>query len=187
MESEEFDQIWIWIAPNTRDICGYYWAIAQLRDFSGRIFVLHLNNLPFINEKGNIFYPSFLSEIPSREFVKARKLARPVASAEFETDPDEWVRLASENKNLRILEGGKKIVQREDDYFDKSLLNFLQPVFQKIPRTVHHFIQKSSEKVNESFLTWRLRHLVSSGEAEQQGEMVRTLVKADDAEVIVSG
>jgi hypothetical protein len=187
MESEEFDQIWIWLAPNARDICGYYWAIGQLRDFMGRIFVLHLNNLPFINEKGNIFYPSSLSEIPSREFVKAKRLARPVSSAEFETDPDEWLRLASENKNLRILEGGKKIVQREDDYFDKSLLNFLQPVFQKIPRTVHHFLLKSSEKVNEVFLTWRLKHLVTSGEAEQQGETVRSLVKADDADVMVNG
>ena len=70
-----------------------------------------LNNLPFINEKGNVFYPVSLSEIPAREFVKARKLARPVSAAEFETDPDEWTRLASENKNLRVLEGGKKIIQ----------------------------------------------------------------------------
>jgi hypothetical protein len=187
MELEEFDQIWIWIAPNPRDICGYYWAIGQLKDFPGRIYVLHLNNLPFINEKGSIFYPNSLSEIPSREFVKAKRLARPVSPAEFETDPDEWLRMVSENKNLRILEGGKKIVQLEDDYFDKSLLNFLQPVFQKIPKTVHHFLQKSSEKVNESVLTWRLRNLVITGEAEQQGETIRSLVKSDNSELAVNG
>lgn len=187
MESEEFDQIWIWIAPNARDICGYYWAISQLSNFSGRIFVLHLNNLPFINDKGNIFYPSALSEIPSREFVKAKKLARPVSSAEFETDPDEWIRLASENKNLRLLEGGKKLLQKDDDYFDQSLLNFLQPVFQKIPKTVHHFLLKSSEKVNEIFLLWRLKQLILSGVAEQQGEMVRLMVNASEEGIIVNG
>ena len=187
MEQEEFDQIWIWIAPNARDLCGYYWVISQLKNFEGRIYVLHLNNLPFINEKGNIFYPGSLSEIPSREFVKAKKLARPVSSAEFETDPDEWTRLASENKNLRILEGGKKIIQQEDDFFDKSLLTFLQPVFQKISRTVHHFLLKSQGKANESFLTWRLKHMVNSGIAEQQGETVRLFVKASDESVIVNG
>ncbi len=62
-----------------------------------------------------------LSEIPVREFVKARKLARPVSPAEFETDPDEWTRLAAENKNLRQLDAGKKIIQREDDFYDRSL------------------------------------------------------------------
>ena len=180
MEAEEFEQIWIWVAPNAKDLCGYFWAIGQLKNFSGRIFVLHLNNLPFINEKGNVFYPSSLSEIPSREFVKAKKLARPVSSAEFETDPDEWTRLASENKNLRVLEGGKKLIQHEDDYFDKFLLGFLQPAFQKIPRTVHHFLLKSPEKVNESFLIWRMRQLISSGVAEQQGEMVRQLLNTAD-------
>ena len=76
MTEEEFDQIWIWVAPNARDVCGYYWTIAQLKAFAGRIYVLHLNNLPFISEKGNVFYPNTLSEIPSREFIKAKKLAR---------------------------------------------------------------------------------------------------------------
>jgi hypothetical protein len=180
MDAEEFEQIWIWVAPNAKDLCGYYWLIGQLKNFSGRIYVLHLNNLPFINDKGNVFYPTSLSEIPSREFVKAKKLARPVSSAEFETDPDEWTRLTSANKNLRLLEGGKKIVQQEDDYLDKSLLTFLQPVFQKIPRTVHHFLLKSSEKVNEAFLAWRLKQLVSTGVAEQQGETIRQFVKAAD-------
>ncbi len=180
MEEEEFEQIWIWVAPNARDLCGYYWIIGQLKNFAGRIFVLHLNNLPFINEKGSVFYPGHLSEIPSKEFVKARKLARPVSLAEFETDPDEWTRFASENKNLRVLEGGKKIIQLEDDHFDRSLLNHLQPAFQKIPKTVHHFLLKSSEKANETFLIWRLKLLVSSGLVEQQGEMVRQFVKTAD-------
>ena len=57
MEEEEFDQIWIWMAPNVRDVCGYYWLISQLQEFSGRIYLLSLNNLPFIGEKGNVFYP----------------------------------------------------------------------------------------------------------------------------------
>jgi len=180
MEAEEFDQIWIWVAPNARDVCGYYWLIAQLQAFAGRIFVLHLNNLPFISDKGTVFYPVSLSEIPPREFIKAKRLVRPVTTAEFETDPDEWFRLASANKNLRLLEGGKKIIQQEDDYYDKSLLNFIQPVFQKIPRMMHQFLSKSNEKPNEFFLLWRLKQLVTSGAVEQQGETVRLFAKMTD-------
>jgi Domain of unknown function (DUF1835)/Protein of unknown function len=177
MEEEEFDQIWIWVAPNVKDVCGYFWLAAQLKAFSGRIYVLNLNNLPFISEKGHVFYPASLSEIPAREFIKAKNLARPVSSAEFETDPDEWYRLASENKNLRLLEGGKKIVQQSDDYYDRAILQFIQPVFQKIPRLVQQFLLKSPEKLNESFLLWRLKQLVTIGSAEQQGETIRGLVK----------
>lgn len=180
MGEEEFDQIWIWVAPNAKDVCGYYWAIAQLKAFTGRIYVLHLNNLPFISDKGTVFYPAFLAEIPAKEFIKAKRLSRPISAAEFETDPDEWQRICAEDKNLRLLEGGKKITQQEDDYYDKSLLNFLQPVFQKIPRTIHQYLLKSSEKTNETFLLWRLKQLVLSGVAEQQGEMVRQFVKAAD-------
>jgi hypothetical protein len=180
MVEEEFDQIWIWMAPNIKDVSGYFWLVTQLKEFSGRIYLLSLNNLPFINEKGHVFYPVFLSEIPSREFVKAKKLARLVSLAEFETDPDEWLRLAAENKNLRLLEGGKKIVQQSDDYYDRSIVHFLQPTFQKIPRTVQQFLLKSPEKLNESFLIWRLKQLVVSGVAEQQGETIKLIVKAAD-------
>jgi hypothetical protein len=180
MSEEEFDEIWIWIAPNAKDISGYYWMLSQLKDFVGRIFVLSLNNLPFINEKGAVFYPSTLAEIPPREFVKAKKLVRPVSAAEFETDPDEWTRLGAEQKNLRILEGGKKLVQKEDDYFDKTLSGFIQPAFQKMSRVLHAFGSKSNVKPNEIFLQWRLKQLNVSGVAEQQGDSIRLVMKTAD-------
>jgi len=81
---------------------------------------------------------------------------------------------------LRLLEGGKKIVQQADDYYDRSLLGFLQPVFQKIPRTIHQFLLKSPEKTNELFLLWRLKQLAVAGVIEQQGETVRLFVTAAD-------
>ena len=66
------------MAPNQHDVCGYYWLMNQLKEFEGRIYILSLNNLPFINDKGTIFYPRDLFEIPPKEFIKAKKLARPV-------------------------------------------------------------------------------------------------------------
>lgn len=180
MTEVEFDEVWIWIAPNAKDVSGYYWLLSQLNNFVGRIFVLSLNNLPFINEKGAVFYPSTLAEIPAREFVKAKKLVRLVSAAEFETDPDEWRRLGAEQKNLRILDAGKKLAQKADDYFDKALSGFLQPTFQKMSRVLHAFMTKSNVKPNEIFLQWRLKQLNASGITEQQGDTVRLLLKTAD-------
>jgi hypothetical protein len=173
MREEEFDQIWIWVTSNAQDTSGYYWLISRLNEFAGRIYVLSLNNLPFINDKGAVFYPTLLSEIPPREFIKAKKLARPVTLAEFETDPDEWTKLSQENKNVRVLEGAKKLIQQADDYYDGPLKKFINSDFQKTSRIIHHFISKSPVKTSEAFLLWRLQQLVANGEIEQQGELLR--------------
>ncbi|HEY4155854.1 MAG TPA: DUF1835 domain-containing protein [Puia sp.] len=173
MREEEFDQIWIWVASNARDVSGYYWLISQLNEFAGRIYLLSLNNLPFINEKGLVFYPTGLAEIPPREFIKAKKLARPVTLSEFETDPDEWTKFGGENKNIRTLEGAKKLVQQEDDYYDAPLKKFVTAEFQKPSRIINHFLSRSPVKTGETFLIWRLKQLLANAELEQQGELLR--------------
>src|ERR1051326_4208000 len=62
-------QVWMWAGQNQHDVCGYYWVMSQLKEYQGRIFNLYLNNLPFINEKGGIFYPNYLFEIQPKEFL----------------------------------------------------------------------------------------------------------------------
>ncbi len=93
LEENTDEEVWIWMAQNAHDVCGYYWLMTQLKELQGRIQVLYLNNLPFINEKGQIFYPTHLAEIQPKEFLKAKKLARPITLSEFEVDPDEWKKL----------------------------------------------------------------------------------------------
>ena len=56
LDENKNEELWIWMGQNQHDVCGYYWLISQLRDYQGRIVVLYFNNLPFINEKGQIFY-----------------------------------------------------------------------------------------------------------------------------------
>ena len=163
--------IWIWAAQNKHDVCGYYWLMSQLKEFQGRIFVLYLNNLPFINNKGNIFYPSNLFEIPAREFLKAKKLARPISPSEFEVDPDEWSRLCSENRGVRILEGGKKLQQYDYDFYDAELKKMITPEWQKGNKLIHHFLSKAQQTTGDAYLLWRLKQIASSGEVDVQGEL----------------
>ena len=131
LTNDESEMIWIWMGQNAHDVCGYYWLVSQLADFQGRIHLLYLNNLPFINEKGSIFYPDWLSQIQPKEFLKAKKLARPITTSEFEVDGDEWNKICEEDKMIRLLEGGKKIVQKELNYYDTELLKFVTNDFQK--------------------------------------------------------
>ncbi|HMI79854.1 MAG TPA: DUF1835 domain-containing protein, partial [Ferruginibacter sp.] len=78
LNTDPEETIWIWAAQNKHDVCSYYWLMSQLKEYQGRIFILYLNNLPFLNEKGNLFYPENLFDIPAKEFVKAKKLAREI-------------------------------------------------------------------------------------------------------------
>ena len=171
LKNNEEETLWIWVAPNKHDVSGYYWLMAQLKEFVGRIFILSLNNLPFINGKGNIFYPVNLFEIPPREFLKAKKLARPVTLSEFEIDPDEWVRIYNENKMVRILEGAKKLSQHDEDFYDKFLLEFITPDWQKASKVINQFLNKSKHTTGDAYMLWRLKELISNDTIDAQGEI----------------
>jgi hypothetical protein len=163
--------VWIWAAQNKHDVSGYYWLLHFMKEFQGRIFILYLNNLPFLNEKGQLFYPTWLSTIPPKEYLKAKKLARPITLSEFEVDPDEWLKLAAENKGVRILEGGKKLAQYEYDYYDADLRKFITADWQKASKIIHQFLSKNKQTTGDAYLLWRLKILAAAGGLEVQGEL----------------
>ena len=162
-------QVWIWIAPNQHDVCGYYWLISQLKEYAQRIFVLLLNNLPFINDKGAVFYPLDLHEIPPKEFIKAKKLARPVTISEFEFDSDEWKKLCNENSMVRIFEGAKKIVSKDEAYYDKNILAAINQEPQKLQKIFATLFGKIKVHTGDVFLAWRMKELAKEGKLEVQG------------------
>lgn len=171
MDADPAQLLWIWAAQNKHDVSGYYWLMSQLKDYQGRVFILYLNNLPFLNEKGQLFYPQWLSQIPPREFLKARKLARPITPSEFEVDPDEWMKLCRENRMVRLLEGGKKLVQQDEDYYDAELKKFVTGDWQKASKLISQFLHKAKETTGDAYLLWRLKQLLQSGIFDVQGDI----------------
>lgn len=163
--------IWLWVAQNKHDVSGYFWILHFMKEFQGRVFILYLNNLPFINEKGLIFYPSWLSQIPPKEYLKAKKLARPITLSEFEVDPDEWTKLCNEEKGVRILEGGKKLVQEEYDFYDAELKKFISTDWQKASKVIHQFLTKAKHTTGDLYILWRLKKLVEAGGYDVQGNL----------------
>jgi len=165
--------VWIWMGQNAHDVCGYYWLMSQLKDYQGRIFVLYMNNLPFINDKGQLFYPSTLHEIPPKEYLKAKKLSRPITQSEFEVDPDEWKMLCNQNAMVRVLEGGKKIAGRDADFFDKDILSGLTADAQKGAKAMHNILSKMKLKTGDVFLLWRMKELEAAEKIEITGDTTK--------------
>lgn len=171
LDEDKSKLVWIWAAQNKHDVCGYYWLVSQLKEYQGRIYILYLNNLPFINEKGAIFYPEWLSTIPPKEFLKARKLARPVTPSEFEVDPDEWTKICNEGKGVRLLEGGKKLLQTDYEFYDADLKKYITADWQKASRIIHQFLHKNKHTTGDAYLLWRLKLILSGGEFDIQGQL----------------
>ena len=167
------EEVWIWMGQNQHDVCGYYWLITQLSEYQGRIFVLYLNNLPFINEKGQIFYPTWLHEIQPKEFLKAKKLCRKVTLSEFEVDPDEWKKLSAENHYVRILEGGKKLAGKEVEFYDKDIMASLTNDWQKGNKAMFSILSKMKVKTGDVFLLWRMIELGKEEKLEINGNTAK--------------
>jgi hypothetical protein len=165
------EQVWIWAGQNQHDVCGYYWLISQLKEFQGRVMIIYLNNLPFINEKGQLFYPSWLNEIQPKELLKAKRLVRPVTLSEFEVDPDEWKRICEESAIVRILEGGKKIIGKDETFYDGEIMKNVSAEWQKATRLLTNTLHRMKIKTGDVFLMWRMKQLISQGKIEVLGNM----------------
>lgn len=179
LDADPAEQVWIWMGQNQHDVCGYYWFMQHFKDYQGTIQVIYLNNLPFINEKGQLFYPSWLGEIQPKELLKAKRLARPITTSEFEVDPDEWKKLCVENSTVRILEGGKKIVGREETFYDGEILKNLTNDWQKATRVLTNTLHRMKIKTGDVFIMWRMKDLISQGKIEVLGDINRSWKEFD--------
>ncbi|MFY8005361.1 MAG: DUF1835 domain-containing protein [Chitinophagaceae bacterium] len=173
LEENEQEFLWIWMAQNSHDVCGYYWLLAQLQAFKGRIYIIFLNNLPFINEKGGLFYPQYLHEILPKECVKAKKLAREIMPGEWELDEQEWQKHIQQKQYVRVLEGGKQLSGKKVDFFDSYILKEITADLQKLPKLINTILQKLPVKTGDSFLVWRIRILQALGKLKIEGNWER--------------
>lgn len=171
LDTEAETEVWIWMGQNQHDVTGYFWLMPQLKNYQGRIMILYLNNLPFINEKGQLFYPWSVHDILPKEALKAKKLARPVTLSEFETDPDEWKRLSEENSLVRILEGGKKIEGKEVSFYDGEILKNITADWQKATRLLSNTLHRMKIKTGDVFIMWRMKQLIKEGKIDTMGDV----------------
>ncbi len=172
---QDEEPLCLWMAPNANDVCAYFWLLTYTRPYPSLLHTIFINGLPFLNEKGQLFYPHSFTEVPPREFVKTKRLLREVSVAEYEVDGDEWQRLQDEHSMLRLYEGGKKITSQSNEKFDTPLMNSISSEFQKASKVLNEALKKIKEPCEASFLENRLRELIPLFSVETRGDINKSL------------
>lgn len=182
MSNQEDIGLYFWMAPCPADVCAYFWLLHYLKKHVGKLFLININGLPFLDQEGKLFYPDSFSYLPVKEIVKAQKLSRVLSPSEWEADGEEWEKLREENAGIRILEGGKKLSGKGIDFYDEKLVLPVTQQFQKTNRVIHQAISKYRIPTGDSFLRWRLEELVKDGKIVQENGMVKQAILATETE-----
>lgn len=159
-----------WMAPNATDVCRYFWLLPYFKNDPGRLHTIAISGLPFLNDKGQLFYPSHFAQIPPKEFIKTKRLLKEISPAEFETEGDEWLRLQRDETGLRVHEGGKKMVSKADNYIDAGLLLNMPGDWQKASKALNENNKKNQTNWPSGFVEWRIRTLIEQGQLELKGD-----------------
>ena len=72
---------------------------------------------------------------------------------------------------MRILEGGKKIVGKEDSFYDNELLKNITNDWQKATRVLSNTLHRMKIKTGDVFLMWRMKQLILQGKIETLGDV----------------
>jgi hypothetical protein len=171
---EEEEPFCLWLAPNVADVMAYIWLLPIFKKYPSVFHTINIIGLPFLNEKGQLFYPTNFAQIPAKEFSKTKRLLKEVTPAEYEVEGDEWSRLQQDATWARCHDGGKKISSKENDFYDHLLKSALTPDFQKAHKVVNDVVKKSMQLIPSTFFEYRLRRLIHQEAIALQGDISKT-------------
>lgn len=167
-------QLWIWMAPNAADVVAYYHSLRYLAKHVGRVSVINIAGLPFLDEAGKVFFPTAFDFVPPKEFVKARRLARLLTPAEWELDGEIWNQISGKSSFYRFLQKGKTITTEEETYFDRDILQTLRTGPVKAARLAHQLVAKQTLPTDEAALLYRIQKLAAAGNLLLNGDVLKS-------------
>lgn len=176
---EAKEPVCLWMAPCVSDVCAYYHLLTQFKDAPGVFHIINIDSLPFLNEKGAVFYPKNFSEILPKEFVKTKRLLKEVTPAHYEIDGEEWQKLQSENAMVRVYKGGKDIESADETFFDQALYLSVTKEAQRGSKIVRQALAKIDQTVSDLFLLERLHVMASNGQINCTSDNTTDLRKAE--------
>ncbi len=166
-------EAWVWMAGAPADVCAYHWLLGYLAKHGQKFKLVSAGGLPFLNSSGAVFYPRGFGEVAPREIVKARRLARPLATGEAEIDGENWAVLVGQDTGLRIHEGGKKLASKPVEHYDSILQSFITAQPQRASRVVNAAMSKHNLPTGDTWLGWRLRAMAEAGVVVASGDATR--------------
>jgi len=175
--------IHIWYANNAEEQTFLRFILYLLKDKTNDIFLhnstelYHAYKIPPENEEHNIYHSGGLAPEHYKLILEKEKTtAAPLTSAEKEFFQQEWEKLSNLTGVLRIwLDEVIKTVS--EDYFDSFILEILKELecekdehaFVKVGRLVGRILGELEEPIGDTFLEYRIRHLIYNGKLELKG------------------
>ncbi len=71
---------------------------------------------------------------------------------------------------MRFLEGGKKIVGKDFNFYDAEILSNITAETQKLPRVLSNTINRMKIKTGDVFIVWRISEMAVDLKIELTGE-----------------
>ena len=69
------------------------------------------------------------------------------------------------------MEGAKKLVQYDEDFYDRDLKKFITGDWIKASKLIHQFLAKAQHITGDAYLLWRLKQIISSNQIDVQGQV----------------
>jgi len=179
---QEHAPIHIWYANNAEEQTFLRFILFILRDRANDIFLhnstelYHAYKISPENEEHYIYHSGGLAPEHYRLIFEKEKMAAPLTSAEREQFQREWEKLSKTTGVLRVWID-EEIRTVPEDYYDAFILNALKELhreigedeFIKTGKLVGHMLGELEEPIGDSFLEYRIRHLIYSGRLELKG------------------
>ncbi|MGV3463994.1 MAG: DUF1835 domain-containing protein [Heyndrickxia sp.] len=179
----EHAPIHIWYANNAEEQTFLRFILFILRNRANDIFLhnstklYHAYKIPSENEEHYVYHSSGLAPEHYRLIFEKEKMAAPLTSVEREKFQHEWEKISKINGVLRVWTTDEEIQTVPEDYYDSFILNALKELhrekgedeFVKTGKLLGHILGELEEPIGDSFLEYRIRHLIYSGRLELKG------------------
>ena len=155
-------ELLFWMSTNAEDVCAYYWLLHFLKKHQGKLALINISGLPFLNDEMQLFYPKTIAALPLKQIIKAQKLKRVITTSEWETEGEEWKKMGEENAEIRYVTNGKSLMTANYDFYDTQIESALNQNL-RLNKIIQEFTAKYHFSFSAiSFLQWRIAELKKS-------------------------
>ncbi|MBD8500108.1 DUF1835 domain-containing protein [Paenibacillus arenosi] len=173
--------IYVWGANNAHEQSGLRYAIYMLRDHSNKIVVCDA-----VQAEQQLFHTSpplqqwyYSGELNTEKLLTILKHSlthSPIDVEERQRLEQEWLELAEDTGNLRVMQDGK-VTTVPVDYYDTYLLQTVEQLHQlqkevhfiKSARVIGQALSSAQQYVSDCYFEYRLRELIYAGKLEIKG------------------
>ncbi|WP_339867924.1 DUF3658 domain-containing protein [uncultured Algoriphagus sp.] len=167
----ELKELHIWCGITTIDVLGTARLLHSLSNTTLKIYLTDFSNLELKAMKGHFFKAKTLVEVNPENVENVEKTFYLLKEAELKKWVNLWESVSGEEGGLRITDEEQKISYAEESYFDKHILTLCKEEFQKPAQIIGRVLVEIDFAVNDSFLNWRLKELVSQKILVAEGKL----------------